>query len=154
MLSKRLITSTTTIFVLSLVASSLVLGASLVIQWLVYDDWLHRTGPLRIVGTCIAAVVTFAFVLRWQLAVRERQREMMRQFEAISYMNDRIRNSLQAIECVTYLSQPEATDSVRQAADAIDAVLREALANAGKHPASASMRRTENLSSSSARKSA
>lgn len=153
MLSKRLITSTTTIFVLSLVASSLVLGASLVIQWLVYDDWLHRTGPLRIVGTCIAAVVTFAFVLRWQLAVRERQREMMRQFEAISYMNDRIRNSLQAIECVTYLSQPEATDSVRQAADAIDAVLREALANAGKHPASASTRRTENFSSS-ARKSA
>lgn len=153
MLSKRLITSTTTIFVLSLVASSLVLGASLVIQWLVYDDWLHRTGPLRIVGTCIAAVVTFAFVLRWQLAVRERQREMMRQFEAISYMNDRIRNSLQAIECVTYLSQPEATDSVRQAADAIDAVLREALANAGRHPASASTRRTENFSSS-ARKSA
>ena len=124
------------------------------IQWLVYDDWLHRTGPLRIVGTCIAAVVTFGFVLRWQLAVRERQREMMRRFEAISYMNDRIRNALQAIECVTYLSQPEATDSVRQAVDAIDVVLREALADAGEHRAPVSVRRAENLASKDARKSA
>lgn len=152
--SKRLITSSAKIFTLSFAASSLVLAASLVIQWLVYDDWLHRTGPLRIVGTCIAAVLTFGFVLRWQLAVRERQRETMRRFESISYMNDRIRNALQAIECVTYLSQPEATDSVRQAVDAIDGVLREALADAGEHPAAVSMRRVENLSSTSARKSA
>lgn len=152
--SKRLITSHAKILVLSFVASSFVLAASLLIQWLVYDDWLHRTGPLRIVGTCIAAVVTFGFVLRWQLAVRERQQEMMRRFEAISYMNDRIRNALQAIECVTYLSQPEATDSVRQAADAIDAVLREALADAGEHPVAVSIRRAENLASNNARKSA
>lgn len=152
--SKRLITSTTTIFLLSLAASSLVLAASLVIQWLVYDDWLHRTGPLRIVGTCIAAVVTFGFVLRWQLAVREKQQEMMRRFEAISHMNDRIRNSLQAIECVTYLSQPEATDSVRQAVDAIDVVLREALADASEHPVGVSMKRAENPASNNARKSA
>jgi hypothetical protein len=152
--SKRLITSTTTIFLLSLAASSLVLAASLVIQWLVYDDWLHRTGPLRIVGTCIAAVVTFGFVFRWQLAVREKQQEMMRRFEAISYMNDRIRNSLQAIECVTYLSQPEATGSVRQAVDAIDIVLREALADAGEQRVTVSVRRAENLASKNARKSA
>ena len=152
--SKHLITSSAKIFALSFAASSFVLAASLLIQWLVYDDWLHRTGPLRIVGTCIAALVTFVFVLRWQLAVRERQRETVRRFEAISRMNDRIRNALQAIECVTYLSQPEATDSVRQAADAIDAELREALADARKHPAASSVRISGNLSSDSARKSA
>lgn len=152
--SKHLITSSAKILLLSFAASSFVLAASLLIQWLVYDDWLHRTGPLRIVGTCIAALVTFVFVLRWQLAVRERHRETVRRFEAISRMNDRIRNALQAIECVTYLSQPEATDSVRQAVDAIDAELREALADAGKHPAASSVRTSGNLSSNSARKSA
>ncbi len=52
------------------------LAASLLAQWLIYDDWLHRTGPLRIVGTCIAALVTFIFAMRWQLAIRERQLEM------------------------------------------------------------------------------
>jgi|SRR5579872_220967 hypothetical protein len=122
------------IFLLSLLASSCVLAASLFIQWFVYDDWLHQTGPLRIVGTSIAAAVTFAFVLRWQYAVREKQREMVRRFEMISRMNDRIRNALQAIECLTYLSQPEATEPVRQAVDTIDGVLREVLANVGQIP--------------------
>ena len=93
------------------------LAASLLIQWFVYDDWLHQTGPLRIVGTFIATVLTFTFVLRWQYAVREKQREMVHRLEMISRMNDRIRNALQAIECVTYVSQPEATQSVRQAVD-------------------------------------
>jgi hypothetical protein len=45
------------------VASSFVLFVSLLIQWVVYDDWLHKTGPLRIVGTVIAALITFFFVL-------------------------------------------------------------------------------------------
>jgi hypothetical protein len=119
------------IFIYSLLASVSVLGASLLIQWLVYDDWLHQTGPLRIVGTSIAAIVTFGFVLRWQYAVRQSQREMMRRFEMISHMNDRIRNALQAIECVTYMSHPHATETVKQEVDSIDHVLREVLADAG-----------------------
>lgn len=114
----------------SLLASCFVLTVSLLVQWLVYDDWLHRTGPLRIVGTSIAAVVTFVFVLRWQLGVREKQREMVRRFEMIAYMNDRIRNALQAITCVTYLSRPEETQAVRQAVEVIDGVLHEVLADA------------------------
>lgn len=124
-----LVSSRAKMFLFSFLASVLVLGASLLTQWLIYDDWLHRTGPLRIVGTSIAALVTFVFVLRWQYMVREKQREMVRRLEMISYMNDRIRNALQAIECVTYLSQPEATESVRHAVDSIDEVLRDVLAN-------------------------
>ena len=119
-------------FLFSFMASLLVLGTSLLIQWLIYDDWLHRTG-VRVVGTSIATLVTFIFVLRWQHMVHEKQLEMVRRLEMISYMNDRIRNALQAIECVTYLSQPEATAPVRQAVDSIDEVLRDVLAAAG-HP--------------------
>jgi hypothetical protein len=151
--SKPLIASSLKIFLLSFAASSFVLAASLVIQWLVYDDWLHRTGSIRIVGTSIAAILTFGFVLRWQLAVREERREMVRRFEVISRMNDRIRNALQAIECVTYVSQPQAMDSVKQAVDAIDSVLRETLAHVGPH-AALPLKKSEAVSGNSARKSA
>jgi hypothetical protein len=109
-----------------------VLTGSLLAQWLIYDDWLHWTGPLRIVGTCIATALTFLFALRWQLSIRERQLEMVRRMEMILRMNDRIRNALQAIECLTYVAQPEATESVRQSVNVIDSVLREVLADSGQ----------------------
>ena len=108
-----------------------VLTASLLMQWIIYDDWLHRNG-LRIVGTCIATAVTFVFALRWQYAIRERQLEMVRRMEMILSMNDRIRNALQAIECLTYVAQPEATESVRQSVSVIDSVLKEVLADSGQ----------------------
>ena len=72
--------------------------ADLALQWLVYDDWMHRGGPLRLVGSAIAFMLTFAFAYRWQLAARKRRLETLRRFETIRWMNDRIRNSLQAIE--------------------------------------------------------
>lgn len=108
-------------------ASSFVLFVSFIIQWVVYDDWLRQTGPLHLVGTSIAALVTFIFAVRWQNSVKQREQELVRHFEIILQMNDRIRNALQAIECVTYLADPQATESVRQSANTIDAVLREVL---------------------------
>jgi hypothetical protein len=108
-------------------ASSFVLFVSFTIQWVVYDDWLRQTGPLHLVGTSIAALVTFIFALRWQNSVNQREQELVRHFEMILQMNDRIRNALQAIECVTYLANPQATESVRQSVNNIDAVLREVL---------------------------
>lgn len=130
--STRPIASRGKILLISLVAAVSVLAGSLLAQWLIYDDWLHRTGPLRIVGTCIATAVTFVFALRWQYAIRERQLEMVRRMEMILRMNDRIRNALQAIECLTYVAQPEATESVRQSVNVIDSVLREVLADSGQ----------------------
>jgi hypothetical protein len=95
----------------------------------VYDDWLRQTGPLRIVGTVIAAFITLAFMLRWQFAIREQQRQMIHRFELISEMNDRIRNAVQAIECVAYISNPEATATVKEEVEAIDQVLRGVLSD-------------------------
>jgi len=115
-------------------ASCGVLAVSLALQWFVYDDWLHRTGPLHFVGTSIAASLTFIFVLRWLLGYRQKQRETLARFEKIARMNDRIRNSLQAIECITYAADPSATDSVRQAVGAIDGVLKEVISDSTMFP--------------------
>jgi hypothetical protein len=112
-------------------ASTFVFFVSLILQWLVYDDWLHTTGPLHLVGSAVATAITFVFVLRWLQAAQQREQEMVRRFEMILEMNDKIRNALQAIECLTYLSHPEATDAVRQSVNDIDAVLRQVLADAG-----------------------
>ncbi len=113
----------------SALLASVVLAASMTMQWLVYHDWLHRTGPLRIVGTSIAVLLTFFFALRWQLAVRAKALEMIRRLDLIARLKDRVRNSLQAIECTTYLGQPEITASVKREVEAIDVVLREVLAD-------------------------
>ena len=108
--------------------------ADLALQWLVYDDWMHRGGPLRLVGSAIAFMLTFAFAYRWQLAARKRRLETLRRFETIRWMNDRIRNSLQAIECVVYVTNPHVTDPVKDAVDTIERVLEEVLSNT--HPES------------------
>jgi hypothetical protein len=132
--STSAVASKAKIALISVLAAIPVLVASLLVQWLVYDDWLHQTGPLRIVGTSIATAVTFVFALRWQLAIREKQLEMVRRMEMILQMNDRIRNALQAIECLTYVAQPEATESVRQSVNVIDSVLKEVLAESRQTP--------------------
>ncbi len=124
------VSSTLRITCFSFIASLSVSAFSLLIQWFVYYDWLHRTGPVRFIGTTLAAVLTFGFVLRWQVANRDRQFRMLQRFETIARMNDRVRNSLQTIECVTYLSRPESTEPVREAVEVIDGVLQEVLADA------------------------
>ena len=68
----------------SFVASFFVLACTLLLQWLVYDDWLHQTGPLHMVGGAVAAVLTFMFIFGWQSAIREQQAEMLRRFETIA----------------------------------------------------------------------
>ena len=100
------------------------------LQWFVYDDWLHNNGPLRLVGSALAAALTFGFVYHWQLGQRKKKLDNLRRFERIKWMNDRIRNSLQAIECFAYATNPHVTDPVKDAVDAIEMVLREVLIEA------------------------
>lgn len=115
------------ILIYSIAASFSVLLVSMALQWLVYDDWLHQTGPFHVIGSSLAAVMTFVFVLRWFLAARERSVEAQRRFAIIAEANDRIRNKLQAIECLTYASDSlneGLTEAVHEAIDGIDAALR------------------------------
>jgi len=97
---------------------------SVALQWLVYDDWMHQTGPVRLIGTAIAAILTFMFIYKWLLSERARQAELLRRFEVIAQMNDRIRNAVQAIACTNFAYHPEAAQDVRQAVGIIDEALR------------------------------
>jgi hypothetical protein len=134
----RRISSRPAIWIVSLISGFTVFGLAVFLQWLIYDDWMHDAGPVRIVGSCLAAALTSAVAFRWQIGVRDRHLEILHRFETIRWMNDRIRNSLQAIECVTYHANPEATDSVRSAVDAIESVLQEVLSGTHTPPSSRS----------------
>ena len=107
----------------SLLASFSVLLVALVMQWLIYRDWLHETGPVRIVGTTIAALLTFGFVLNWQARLHKQQAENLRRFQRIAEMNDRIRNALQAIECLAFAQNREPIAGIREAVSKIAAEL-------------------------------
>src|SRR5437764_1044222 len=96
-LLSRQIASEARIWLLSVFCAMAVFAVAVFIQWLIYDDWLHDKGPLRVVGSIIAGALAFVIVYRWQLAERWRKLEMLRRFESIKWMNDRIRNSLQVI---------------------------------------------------------
>jgi len=124
----RQIASDITIWLVSTFAGLSVFSLAILLQWLIYDDWLHDRGPLRVVGSFLAGVLMFASAWRWQSVVRRRKLEMLRRFETIKWMTDRIRNSLQAIECLTFAASPQATEPVRNAVDVIEDVLDEVLA--------------------------
>ncbi len=123
------------IVIVSLFAALLIAISALLLQWIIYDDWLRSSHPLHYVGTTLAAALGFVLVYRSQTLARERQRETLRRFEVVARMNDRIRNALQIIDCTAYASQPQAADQVRHAVDVIDAVLREVLVNVAGAPA-------------------
>ena len=105
-----------------------VLVAALALQWLIYDDWLHKHGPLRLVGSALASILTFVFAFHLLSAARQRRLEILHHFETIAWANDRIRNALQAIECATYFANPEAMTPVLESVNVIESVLHEVLA--------------------------
>jgi hypothetical protein len=115
----------------------LVLFIALTLQRVIYQDWLHRGGSLRLVGSGVAAVLTFVYSYRLQSAERRRKLELLRSFETIAWANDRIRNALQAIECVTYFHAPASVEPVRQSVEVIASVLHHVLATADPESSSA-----------------
>lgn len=136
----RRFASTVSIWLVSLASGLCILAICIFLQWLVYDDWMHRTGPLQIVGSLLASALSFFVVMRWQKAILHRKEEMLQHFESIKWMNDRIRNCLQTIELLTF-AHSQATEQVRAAVDSIEAVLQEVLEES--HPASADPLRNE-----------
>lgn len=123
----RQIPSHAAILLVSFLSGLGVFASAILLQWLIYDDWLHDNGPLRLVGSALAFVLTSGFVLRWQEAKRREKIAVLQRLETIRWMNDRIRNSLQAIECVVFANHQHVTDPVRDAVDSIERVLEEML---------------------------
>jgi hypothetical protein len=121
------IPSPLSVWLVAVVCGLSVFFFAITLQWLVYDDWMHKGGPLRLTGSGCAFLITFVFAYRWQLATRKRKLETLQRFETIRWMNDRIRNSLQAIECVVYATNPHVTDPVKDAVDRIETILDEVL---------------------------
>lgn len=124
------IPSVISLWFFAIVCGVVVFLIAVCLQWLIYDDWLHKSGPIQLVGSGFAFLLTFAFAYRWQLIARRRKIETLRRFETIRWMNDQIRNSLQAIECVVYATNPHVTDPVKDAVDRIEGVLHEVLTEA------------------------
>ena len=122
----RRIGSVVAIGLVSIASGLCVLALSVFLQWLIYDDWMHRTGRLQIVGGLLAAALASFVVLRWQIGMRRRREEMLRRFRLIERMNDRIRNSLQTIDLLAFANS-QATEQLRSAVDSIAAELRDVL---------------------------
>ena len=123
--------TTLAIWLVSLASGGCVLGIAIFLQWLIYNDWMHDHAPLRWVGSLIAAGADHFVVMRWQFALHRRRTDMLRRFETIRWMNDRIRNALQTIELLAFANS-HATEAVSAAVDAIEDVLCEVLAET--HP--------------------
>ncbi len=130
------LSSTAGMIAYSLACSFFVLIVALLLQVLVYDDWLHDTGPIRVIGTTVASLVTFGFVLHWQKGLRRQQEEAYRRFAVIAEANDRIRNQLQAIEFLLYRAEQASTKELAAAVDLIDDALHGLIAEARPSPKS------------------
>lgn len=137
-LRSRQLGSAIAIWLVALASGLCVLGVAIFLQWLVYNDWMHLHAPQRWVGSLLAAGLAAFAVMRWQFGLRRRRLEMLRRFETIRWMNDRIRNALQKIELLAFANS-HATEAVSAAVDAIEDVLKEVLAEA--HPEQAQQRR-------------
>jgi hypothetical protein len=117
------------IWLQSLVAGISVFGLAVFLQWIIYKDWLREVGPVEIAGSIIAAALMFLLVLRTLQTARQRRIEILDRLNVIRSMNDRIRNSLQTIECVTYAAAPHVTDEIRNAVDSIETILSDFVAD-------------------------
>lgn len=123
------IPSIAAIWIRSFLASISVLGAAVFVQWLIYVNWMHEPGPVEVSGSVLAGVLMFLLVFRSKHSTRRSKMELMARLNTLRWMSDRIRNSLQAIECVTYSAAPNATNEVREAVDVIESILDDVLAD-------------------------
>ena len=106
---------------------ALVILVSLGAQWVVYERIFDDPGGMRFISPILAGVTTAAFVFRLQLLTQRQQLSQLRRLHVISEMNHHIRNAMQVISCGTYVTNPQAHDSMQSAMNRIDWALRDVL---------------------------
>lgn len=107
-------------FFFSLVLTFAVFGLSVALQWPLGH------GGVGFAGTGFACAVAFGASMQWRIALRNEKRELLERFVQINNCSDRIRNALQVIQHMVYLTPMEGKEPIYKAVDTIDAALREA----------------------------
>jgi uncharacterized membrane protein len=110
--------------------SIVVFFLALVIQWTIYDRYLHEAG-IRVVGSAIAACVSIVLVLVLRTSARNQRLREVQRLETIALLNHHIRNALQAI--VSSSGATNSTDTIRTAVERIEWALGEVLTDI-QHP--------------------
>ena len=95
---------------------------ALVLQWTIYDRFLHENG-IRIVGSAIAAMISILLVVTLGMKSRKQRREEIARLETIALLNHHIRNALQAIVSVS--GSTDSTDVIRRSVERIEWALGE-----------------------------
>jgi hypothetical protein len=112
------------IWLASLSSGVVVFLGALVIQWIIYDRFLHQDG-LRFVGSVISGAFAVLLVHGMSLETRRSRLSELRRLESIALMNHHIRNALQAIVCCSGTS--ESAEVIHDSVNRIQWVLSDVL---------------------------
>jgi hypothetical protein len=119
------------ILILSQASGLVVFLGALVIQWIIYDRFLHQDG-LRLVGSVIAGGFGALLVHVMNLQTRRSRLSELRRLEDIALLNHHIRNALQAIVCCSGSS--ESAEIIHESVDRIERVLYDVLGRIEREP--------------------
>jgi hypothetical protein len=119
------------IWVLSLGSGVVVFFVALVIQWIIYDRFLHQDG-LRFVGSVISGACAALLVHGMSLQTRRSRLSELHRLECIALMNHHIRNALQAIVCCSGSS--ESAEIIHDSVNRIERVLSDVLGRIEDEP--------------------
>jgi hypothetical protein len=112
------------IWIMSMCAGVVVFLGALLLQWVIYDRFLHEDG-LRFIGSVISAAFAVFLVQSMSLRTRRSRLRELHRLESIALLNHHIRNALQAILCCSQTS--ESGEVIRNSVNRIDWVLSEVL---------------------------
>lgn len=82
------------IWMLSLATGGAAFAIAILIQWMIYDNWMHWQGLLRIVGSALAGVIAGTVAAHRQSVLRKKKIQLLRRIESIPQITDRLRNAL------------------------------------------------------------
>ncbi len=82
------------IWMLSLMTGGAAFTITLLLQCMIYDDWMHWQGLLKIVGSTLAGVIAATLAAHRQSVLRKKNIQLLRRIESMPQITDRLRNAL------------------------------------------------------------